>query len=215
MRERGRAAGEHLHDLAHARDERPVVAEREAKSISIEDTFERDIREPEVLRAVVQRHAAQVTEKLARGGLFARTITLKVRWPDFSAVTRSRTLDGATDRVEVVTQVANELLSGLDVSGGVRLLGVGVASFVETAQEPLFDTEQRHPGRVIEEAQAPLTRQPVAWPPGVDVIHDEYGPGWVWGSGMGRVTVRFETAATGPGPVQTFRIDDEQLRLVE
>lgn len=214
VRELGRSAGEHLAELAQARDERPVVAEREAKSISIEDTFERDISDPAALQLVAQRHARQVTEKLSRSGLFARTITLKVRWPDFSAVTRSRTLEGGTDRVEVVTRVANELLAGLDVSGGVRLLGVGVASFVEMAQEPLFDLEQRSPGRVIEEAEVPITRQPVAWPPGLDVLHQEYGPGWIWGSGLGRVTVRFETATSGPGPVRTFAADDPQLSLV-
>ena len=46
----------------------------------------------------------------------------------------------------------------------------------------------------------------------MDVVHDEHGPGWVWGAGLGRVTVRFETAETGPGPVRTFAVDDPQLR---
>jgi DNA polymerase-4 len=49
------------------------------------------------------------------------------------------------------------------------------------------------------------------WAPGTDVVHAEHGPGWVWGSGLGRVTVRFETAETGPGPVRTFRADDPDL----
>jgi DNA polymerase-4 len=46
----------------------------------------------------------------------------------------------------------------------------------------------------------------------MDVEHAEHGPGWVWGSGSGRVTVRFETAETPPGPVRTFRTDDPDLR---
>ena len=48
----------------------------------------------------------------------------------------------------------------------------------------------------------------------MDVEHAEHGPGWVWGSGVGRVTVRFETAETGPGPVRTLRADDPALTPV-
>ena len=50
------------------------------------------------------------------------------------------------------------------------------------------------------------------WSPGMDVEHTEHGPGWVWGSGRDRVTVRFETADTPPGPVRTFSSDDPDLR---
>lgn len=213
VRELGKAGGEHLHALARAEDDRPVEPERETKSISVEDTFERDIADREVLAGIAERHARLVAQRLAGAGLFARTVTVKVRWPDFSAISRSRTLNGATDRPEVVAQVARNLLDGLDVGGGVRLLGVGVSGLVEVAQEPLFDLETASSGRVVEEAEAPVTRRPLAWLPGADVTHDEYGPGWVWGSGLGRVTVRFETARTGPGPVRTFAVDDPALTL--
>ena len=214
VRELGKAGGEHLHALAWARDDRPVTPERETKSISVEDTFERDIADREVLATVAERHARLVTQRLAGSELFARTVTVKVRWPDFSSISRSRTLNGATDRPEVVAQVAQTLLDGLDVGGGVRLLGVGVSGLVEVAQEPLFDLETGAPERVVEEAEAPLTRRPLSWLPGADVAHDDYGPGWIWGSGLGRVTVRFETAETGPGPVRTFAVDDPALKLV-
>jgi DNA polymerase-4 len=53
------------------------------------------------------------------------------------------------------------------------------------------------------------------WRPGEDVVHDGHGRGWVWGSGRGRVTVRFETAETGPGPVHTFASDDAHLHRYE
>jgi DNA polymerase-4 len=211
VRELGRSAGEHLHRLAVAEDDRPIEPERETKSISVEDTFEHDIRDPAVLSAILERHAASVTQRLSRAGLFARTVTVKVRWPDFSSVSRSRTLDGATDRGEVVAAVAHTLLEGLETSQGVRLLGVGVSGLVEVAQETLFDLVVTGAGRVVEEAEAPLTRRPTGWLPGSDVVHDRFGPGWVWGSGLGRVTVRFETAATGPGPVRTFATDDPEL----
>ena len=211
IRELGRSAGEHLHRLANAEDDRPVKPERETKSISVEDTFEHDIADRAVLIGVAERHATAVAKRLVTAGLFARTVTIKVRYPDFSAVSRSRTLNGATDRGEVVSQVAAELLDGLELTGGVRLLGVGVSGLVETAQEPLFDLEIAGPGRVIEETEAPVSRRPRDWLPGTDVVHAELGAGWVWGSGLGRVTVRFETAETGPGPIHTFAVDDAAL----
>lgn len=214
IRELGRSGGEHLHRLANAEDERAVKPERETKSISVEDTFEHDIAERDVLAAVAQRHAASVAKRLVKAGLFARTVTIKVRYPDFSSVSRSRTLNGATDRAEVVAQVAVDLMDGLDLSSGIRLLGVGVSGLVETAQEPLFDLELGPTSRVVEETEAPVSRRPRDWLPGTDVTHDEFGPGWVWGSGLGRVTVRFETAATGPGPVRTFAVDDAALHPV-
>lgn len=211
VRELGRSSGEHLHQLALALDDRPVEPERETKSISVEDTFEHDIADASLLGAIAERQASQVTQRLARAELFARTVTVKVRWPDFSSVSRSRTLDGATDRAEVVSQIARNLLDGLETSQGVRLLGVAVSGLVDIAQEPLFDLEVSGVGRVVEEAEAPLTRRPAGWLPGSDVVHARHGTGWVWGSGLGRVTVRFETAASGPGPVRTFATDDPEL----
>ncbi len=213
VRELGKSSGEHLYRLARADDDRPVEQERETKSISVEDTFEHDINDAGVLGRIAERHAASVAERLAKAELFARTVTVKVRWPDFSSISRSRTLNGATDRAEVVAQVARALLDGLDTSQGVRLLGVGVSGLVEVAQEPLFDLEVSAPGRVVEEAEAPLTRRPTGWLAGSDVVHERHGAGWVWGSGLGRVTVRFETAETGPGPVRTFATDDPELSV--
>ncbi|HRA75435.1 MAG TPA: DNA polymerase IV [Propionicimonas sp.] len=214
-RELGKSAGEHLHALAFARDDRPVEPERATKSISVEDTFETDLNSPAVLAGIADRQAAQVVRRLARAELFARTVTVKVRWPDFSSVTRSRTLEGATDRLDLISRVARDLLAGLEVSQGVRLLGVGVSGLVEVAQEPLFDLDLGGPGRVVEESEAPLTRRPAGWLAGADVVHDVHGPGWVWGSGLGRVTVRFETAETGPGPVRTFAADDPALHAAD
>lgn len=213
VRELGRSGGENLHALSLARDERPVQPERDTKSISVEDTFEHDVLDAGTLAAVAERQARQVAARLAGHRLFARTVTVKVRWPDFASISRSRTLDGATDRGEVIGSIAQGLLAGLDTSGGVRLLGVGVSSLVEVAQEALFDLDL-DAGPVVEESSAAVSgRRPTAWVPGADVIHSMHGPGWVWGSGLGRVTVRFETADTPPGPVRTFAVDDPELTL--
>jgi len=214
VRELGRAAGEGLRRLAFADDDRPVVADREAKSISVEDTFAHDISDPAELGAIAERDAGIVATRLAREGLFARTVTLKVRLPDFTTVSRSQTLRGATDRPETIARIARALLAGLEVSGGVRLLGVGVSGFVEAAQEELFDSgEADMPAPQTSAIVAAPERRAPGFVPGADVVHDEHGPGWVWGTGLGRVTVRFETADTPPGPVRTFALDDPALHL--
>ena len=141
-----------------------------------------------------------------------------MRLPDFSTFTRSRTLRGATDRAEVIGSVATSLLTAVNVAGGVRLLGVGVAGLTELRQEELFtnDSEPEADDDVVVHARAePEPAGPPIWRPGADVVHDDHGRGWVWGAGLGRVTVRFETRDTPPGPVRTFAIDDPALRLVD
>lgn len=216
-RELGKASGSNLHALAYAQDDRPVQAERETKSISVEDTFEHDERDAQRLSAIVRRDAREVASRVRAAGLFARTVTLKVRLPDFTTHTRSRTLSGATDAAETIARVARELLGGIDTGAGVRLLGVGVAGLTTVAQEELFALDdpagpaEADTDKVVADTRE--RRRPSTWLPGVDVVHDEFGRGWVWGQGLGRVTVRFETAETGPGPVRTFTADDPALKL--
>ncbi|MDR1833126.1 MAG: DNA polymerase IV [Propionibacteriaceae bacterium] len=213
VRALGKAGGEQLYRLSRAEDDRPVVPERAAKSISVEDTFATDVTDAAALSARLDGYAEIVAKRLVKAQLFARTVTVKVRWPDFSFTSRSRTLEGATDQFERIRGVGRSLLAGFDVAGGVRLLGLGVSGFADVAQEPLFDLGEDDPAApaVVEERQADFERRPFAWYPGADVVHDEYGPGWVWGAGLGRVTVRFETAETPPGPVRTFAQDDPAL----
>ncbi len=226
IRELGKASGEWVATLAVAHDDRPVVASREAKSISVEDTFETDLTDLAELAAIVDRDARVVAGRLTKNGLFARTITLKAKRPDFTIVSRSQTLRGATDRGDVIARVARGLLAGLEIDSGFRLLGVGVAGFTEAAQEELFEPDA-DAGTVVEERETPTSapgsadadsdgpapgrRWPASYVAGADVEHTVHGHGWVWGSGLGRVTVRFETAASGPGPVRTFRVDDPDL----
>jgi DNA polymerase-4 len=210
----GQAHGLSLHSLARAVDNRPVVAERETKSISVEDTFESDIVDPVLIAAIVDRHARMVSERLARARLSGRTVTLKIRYHDFATQTRSSTLAGPTDRAKVLSKVARDLLSGVDTTNGVRLLGVGVSSLTDWVQDDLFWEEEDVENEPLElPAPTPTegARRGAGWRPGMDVVHDEYGPGWVWGSGLGRVTVRFETSRSGPGPIRTFATDDAGL----
>jgi len=214
-RELGPAVATQLTRLAIAEDDRPVSADREVKSISVEDTFAVDHSDLAALEPMVARDAAAVGARLRRSGQFARTITLKLKLADFSSHTRSRTLIGAVDSDETIAQVALELLGAQAhlVRQGVRLLGVGVSGFTAAAQEALFEIAAVRLDESRVETLPTVARHRVDdYRPGDDVVHSTWGPGWVWGSGLGRVTVRFETAATGPGPVRTFRLDDPALR---
>ncbi|MDN0200369.1 DNA polymerase IV [Streptomyces sp. S.PNR 29] len=216
----GRAHGHALYAMALARDERPVVAEREAKSVSVEDTYDVDIHDRVRIGLEVQRLADRCVRRLRGSGLSGRTIVLKVRRYDFSTLTRSETLRGPTDDPAVVREAAARLLDAVDTTGGVRLLGVGVSGLADYTQEDLFaqaageaaaaaaDHRAEESGDEPAEQQAPAERR---WSAGHDVRHVEYGHGWVQGSGLGRVTVRFETPQSGPGRVRTFRVDDQDL----
>jgi DNA polymerase IV len=213
----GKAHGNELLRLARAEDDRPVEPDRETKSISVEDTFETDLTDPAQLRATVQRDAATVARRLGAAQLFAHTVTLKVRLHDFTTLTRARSLAGATNRADLISDIAVAMLAGIDATDGVRLLGVGVAGLTEVVQDDLFAVDEAAAataGETVEETASTDTERKIrpGWPPGADVLHDSYGAGWVWGAGLGRVTVRFETADTGPGPVRTFADDDPALR---
>jgi DNA polymerase IV len=213
----GKAHGRNLYLLARAVDDRAVVSEREAKSISVEDTYDTDHVDRRLLQALLDRQAGKVTERLRKARLSGRTVTVKIRLHDFSTHTRSATLPGPTDDARTVARVARTLLAEVDTSAGVRLLGVGVSGLADWIQDDLFSDEDDAPlDDVDEETEtvlASLTRRR-SWAPGMDVEHDSHGRGWVWGSGRGVVTVRFETADTAPGRVLSLSADDPQLRTV-
>jgi len=215
-REVGQAWATELARLSVADDDRPVSPEREVKSISVEDTFDADIADMGVLEAKVSRDAAAVAGRLNKAGLFARTVTVKIKLGDFTTHTRSRTLLGAVDADDVIAESARQLLRGASaqVAQGVRLIGVGVSGFTAAAQEALFEVASSSPDELQIDTVAPTVRHAsVGYQPGEDVTHDTRGPGWVWGSGHGWVTVRFETALSEkPGPVRAFRLDDPALR---
>ena len=214
--ELGPATAGWLMALAYAEDDRTVSPSREVKSISLEDTFATDYTRVDDLVPIAQRDGVLVAERLRKAGLFARTITLKLKLADFTIHTRSRTLLGAVDSDETIAGVAVDLLHEQRrlVGQGVRLLGVGVSGFTAEAQEALFEvTAARRDETRVEAGQATVRHPRQGYRAGDDVVHDLYGAGWVWGSGRGLVTVRFETGLTGPGPIRTFGVDDPSLRL--
>jgi len=214
-RELGPTTADWLTALAYAQDDRGVSPSREVKSISLEDTFAVDYTRVEELEPITARDAVLVAGRLRKAGFFARTITLKLKLADFTTHTRSRTLLGAVDSDETITEVALSLLHEQKhlLGQGIRLLGVGVSGFTNEAQEALFEiSAARSDESRVEVPQATVRHSGGGYRPGDDVTHDIHGPGWVWGTGLDLVTVRFETATTGPGPIRTFPVDDPHLR---
>ncbi|PNE43139.1 DNA polymerase IV [Streptomyces noursei] len=221
----GKAHGTGLYAMALGQDDRPVVAERDAKSVSVEDTFEVDLTDRTRVRNEVLRLADRCVGRLRAAGRSGRTVVIKVRNYDFSTLTRSETLRGPTDDPAVVREAAVRLLETVDTTGGVRLLGVGVTGLAGFTQEDLFaqlaterEAEEQAAGGAAEPAEEAAgepeagVELPRRWHPGLDVVHEEFGAGWVQGSGLGRVTVRFETPWSAPGRVRTFTVDDPALR---
>ena len=151
-------------------------------------------------------------------------MTLKLRRYDFTTLTRSQTLRQPTDDGRQIAATARRLLADAGTGGGLRLLGVGVSGLSVYAQGDLF-AEDDEPADAAsgataeDQVPAPTGAPPSAaetrWWPGQDVRHEELGAGWVWGRGLGRVTVRFEGPLTPPGPVRTLAADDPALTPAE
>ncbi len=140
-------AGEHYWQLAHGIDDRRVVPDREAKSISNETTFAEDIADIEVLRAWLVELVEQVARRLRRHDIKGRTVELKVRFADFQTITRSMTLPKPTSITQELLEAGVELLTKrLPASRqSVRLLGFGVTKLDATgkSQQTLFDQPDR------------------------------------------------------------------------
>ena len=125
----GRSFGRWMHEAAHGRDERPVVTFSEPKSISRETTFERDlhpVRDRAALSALFTGLCERVAEDLQRKGYAGRTIGLKLRYDDFSQVTRDQTIDRPTQDPRAIRRAAGECLKRVPLDRRLRLLGVRI-----------------------------------------------------------------------------------------
>ncbi|MBT3338786.1 MAG: DNA polymerase IV [Anaerolineae bacterium] len=117
-------------------DTRPLVMQRESKSISQETTFSKDKSNGDELRQVIRKQALQVSASLQKKGLVARTIKIKLRWSDFTTLTRQLTLQAHTNDTATITQAAETLFNTHWQKGRVlRLLGVGVSGLEKSQQQ--------------------------------------------------------------------------------
>lgn len=125
LRRRFGRTGQWLHSAARGIDERPVRTERTRKSLGHERTYFEDIESLDEMDACLADLAGRVASGLERRELSARTITVKVRYPDFTTLTRSRTLEKPTASEALIAEISRELLRRTDAgSRNVRLLGV-------------------------------------------------------------------------------------------
>ena len=160
-----RLFGENGRDLSrHASgiDNRPIVTERETKSISQEVTFSVDVVSDKVLEKTVREQSAEVARQLRKENLAGRTIKLKIRWPDFTTLTRQTTLGHRTDQEEEIAKTALELMKNVRKSNqAVRLIGVGVSGLGQPVRQlGLWDMDSER-SRKLQEA--------------VDTLQEKYG----------------------------------------
>lgn len=164
--------GDHFSRLAHGLDDRPVVPDRVAKSISHETTFPTDLSDIESLRDCLLNLTDQVARRLRRHNHLGRTVQIKLRYADFRTITRAKTLPSPTNSTEALWQAADELLTrALSTPNqrpfAIRLLGMGISGFTAALpiQRLLFDdpTDQQ------QAKQQRLDRVS-------DAVRDRFGP---------------------------------------
>jgi len=170
----GDSVGVHLHELSHGRDPRSVQPDSETKSVSVEETYATDLVGSERLEVELLRHSQRVAGRARRAGLWGRTAHLKVRFADFTTITRSETLPAATNVARDIYRASLRLLERAKIgTRPVRLLGVGLTSL----------TSQLGPRQLAVD-------RPAKWDELSDAVadvHDRFGPDSV---GPARLTDR-------------------------
>jgi DNA polymerase-4 len=160
-----RMFGENGRDLArHSKgiDDRPITTERETKSISQEITFSRDVRDDKILEKTVREQSTEVARQLRKNDLAGSTVKLKIRWPDFTTLTRQTTFNHRTDQEDEIAKAALDLLKSVrKPNQAVRLIGVGVTGIGQPIRQlGLWDTDDEK-SRKLQEA--------------VDELREKYG----------------------------------------
>jgi len=151
----GAASGAHLHALAHGRDDRAVVPDSTEKSIGAEETFSTDVYDATVLHRELLRLSERTSAGLRRRGLRTRTVAIKVRYADFTTISRARTLSAPTDVGQEVYACARGLLQVLrPLPQAVRLIGVRAEALVAGSglAEQLRLDQREHGWREAEQA---------------------------------------------------------------
>ena len=134
----GDVTGSHLHRLSWGRDERPVVRERREKSIGTDETFAHDIDDPVVIHRELLRLSERTAARVRAAGMMGRTISIKVRFADFTTITRARTLRDPTDVSRDIYVTATSLFDALGLQRArIRLVGVRMEGLVEAAHAPV------------------------------------------------------------------------------
>lgn len=151
----GQAAAEHLYELSWGRDPRTVTPNQAEKSIGAERTFESDIDDPEEILAQILDLSNKVAKRLRAANYFSRTITIKVRFADFTSVTRSKSLPSSTDLATDIYAISKSLFEAMHLQRArIRLVGVRATGLVPTSESSVqLEFSERDSGwREAEEA---------------------------------------------------------------
>lgn len=149
----GEATGEHLYELSWGRDFRSVIPEEPDKSISAAETFSYDIDDPEIILREYLRLTEKASARLREKELFAKTISIKVRFADFSTITRSKTLPLPISSTQEIYQVVKDLYIALKLERArLRLVGVSLENLHENAPEQLMLGQREKGWREAESA---------------------------------------------------------------
>ena len=131
-------------ELARGIDERPVVVGAPPKSLGSEATFEQDLTTIDALLKPILRQSMQVADRLVNKGLWARVVTLKIKYRDHRIRTRQACLQRAVSDTDTIFQIAGDLLSRFEeIDSGVRLTGVSVSSLSSEPDAELFPDVER------------------------------------------------------------------------
>ena len=134
----GEATGNHLHELSWGRDPRSVEPIRRERSIGNERTFDHDVDDPDIVHRTLLGLSDKTASRLRAAGLVGRTVSIKVRFADFTTITRSRSLRDATDVSRDIAALARELYDALGLQRArVRLVGVRVEQLSAAASTPV------------------------------------------------------------------------------
>jgi DNA polymerase-4 len=135
----GDATGEHLYELSWGRDFRSVIPDEPDKSISAAETFSYDIEDPEIILREYLRLTEKASARLRDKELYAKTISIKVRFADFSTITRSKTLPLPISSTQEIYQVVKDLYQALKLDRArLRLVGVSLENLRESAPQQLM-----------------------------------------------------------------------------
>ncbi|MGA1838408.1 DNA polymerase IV [Herbiconiux sp. 11R-BC] len=158
----GEASGSKLHELANGIDPRPVVTVSQEKSVGHERTFDVDERSPEVLRRELLHQSNRVAVRLRAAGLVGRTVALKLRFSDFTTISRSRTLSEPTDLGKRIFDEVSAVYDAVGVRGeAIRLIGVRVEQLSEagaTLHQPTLWADEEAPSEGWRDAERTIDR---------------------------------------------------------
>jgi DNA polymerase-4 len=216
----GESAGTNLYRLARGIDPRPVSPGAERKSVGAERTFAADIFGRDAITSAVDAVTDEALRRLTAHGGGARTVVAKVRFADFTTLTRSVTLAQPSAEPTELRAAAQQAALAAGITDSVRLLGVSFHNLSAHAQLTLpwgEDVEDAEPEPLDLPPEDPTQARPLTEQnarPGLDVEHASLGRGWVVHVRGREATVRFESVHTPPARSQVLDLDADPLMLV-